>query len=599
MQTDLELQIKKHRELYWSGDSEITDEDYDLLIEELRTTDPTNYLLTEPECAEEIDVSSNRVFHSIPMLSLEKKYTYKDVLKWMTSVARIPGEFFTFMVKYDGCAGRYYKDTKVLATRGNGQFGEDVSNKIGLIKNVYFEDYIQDHTDGEIIISHDDFSKCALIKKDTTRYKNPRNLVSGILNLNDVSTIKDKVTLSFVTYDMVKVDVMLATFNEIFFNDLLDKARNCPYPIDGLVIKLKDSVYGMSLGSTSHHYKNAIAFKAPDTEHKTKIVEIILQHGKNKLTPVAVVEPTVINGVTITRASLHNAKNILDNDICLGDTAYLIRSGDVIPYITKTERGIVRQSPIFDKCHICNSELSYREPDLYCTNDDCNGNLVVKLYSACRSLDIDNLGEPTVEKMIYELNVENLVDILTLTYQDIMSLTGFKHKSATKLQQNIFGAIQGVEDWKVLTALNIQGIGKGIFKDIMSKINIDELLVTPPTDLMGLDGLGYERSFNIYKGLQQNINLLNELRSILNIIETKRGSGSTIRPKVCLSGTFPSPKDYYQKIANSKGYEVVETVSKDLSLLVTSGAITSKYKKAEQYGIKIVDINQFLTQIII
>ena len=596
MLTELELEIKKHRKLYWEDSNpEISDEEYDVLLEKLREIDPNNFLLIEPETGEEEIADTDKVFHSVPMLSLEKKFSYDEVRKWMDSVARIPGEVFICTPKFDGCASRYYKDSSILSTRGNGQFGQNITDKIPLIINIDFKTIKPNVLDGEVLISIEDFKNCKLVKKDSKTYKNPRNLVSGILNLKDISLVINKVILNFITYDTFKIEFISDVFTKDFFNTfLLEKLKDCPYPLDGLVFKLKDNIYGTSLGFTGHHYKNAIAFKDKDRQYKTKIKEIILQHGKAKLTPVAILEPTIISGVTVTRASLHNAKNILDNDIQLGDDAWIIRSGDVIPYIVKTEPGIVRFPPVFNKCPICQSELIYKEPDLFCSKIDCTGNLIKRLAEATKSIEIDNLGEPTIEKMVYELNIENLVDILNLDFQDILELEGFSFKSANKLLQNITNVKSATEDYKLLAALNIPGIGMGLFKKIMSKVNIDELLATTVIDLMGFDNLGYDRSFNICSGLLLNANLLQELRSIINVIETKQCIGNTVRPKVCFSGNFVLPKDFYQRIANSKGYEVVTSVTKDLNLLVTSGAITNKYTKAQQYGIKVIDVDEFL-----
>lgn len=596
MQTELELEIKKHRALYWDeSNPEITDAEYDILIEQLRAIDPDNYLLKTPELGEDIQVG-DKIAHEVPMLSLEKKYSFKEVKTWCNGVSRIDGEFFIIMPKFDGCAARYYIKTNKLATRGDGEFGQDITNKLPLITNVDFKTLSEnskiDYIDGEIVISFEDFKNCNLINKSSTRYKNPRNLVSGILNLNEIEPVLGKVKLSFIDYNSIKLEVMNVALIEKFFNEAVNTTSQ--FPTDGLVIKLKDKPYGETLGATSHHYRSAIAFKNQDKEYVTKIRDIILGHGKNKLTPVAVLDPVDIDGVTVTKASLHNCKNILDHNIQIGDTAHIIRSNSVIPYIVRTEPGETRQNPVFNKCSNCGSSLDYREPDLFCTNPDCNGNLIQKLAYAVACLDIDFLAATTVEKMIYELNVENLFDILTLTLQDLLELTGFGYTSADKLLQNIERAKSGIEDFKLLAALNIPGIGRTIFKSIMAKVNISELLTTNLSDLMNFEGLGPERSMNIYKSLSQKRLLLDQLRNIINVIETKKTIGTTIRPKICMSGTFPSPKDFYQRIAMSLGYEVVESVTRDLAILVTSGALTSKYTKARNMGIKILTADEFL-----
>lgn len=588
---ELQDAIKHYRKKYWEGNSEISDEYYDELIAKLTEVDPLDPLLIKPEAPNDI---KNKVYHSIPMLSLEKKFSFQEISKWMGSVARGPQEEFVFMPKFDGLAARYYSDIKTFATRGCGTFGENITDKLQLIDNINWDDVHEDIS-GEIIISLDNFKNCKLVKKDATRYKHPRNLVAGIINLNNIQEVINKnVKLTFIKYDSYKWECYLGTLTEDFFNSTLAKVRELNFPTDGMVIKLKDEEYGMSLGFTGHHFKHSVAFKDYDLEYKTTINSIILQHGKNKLTPVAVIEPVTINGVTISRASLHNAKNILDHQICIGDIAYVIRSNDVIPYITKTEPGTIRIEPQFKNCHICGGELDYVEPELYCLNDECNGNLVKQLLESCRSIDIENIGQPTIEKLVNQLNIETIMDILTLSIEDLLELDGFAYQSAKKLYDNIGKSIAGTDDYKILAALNIKGIGKGIFKDIMSKINITQLLNTKPVDLMGFNNLGYDRAFAIYNGLIKNQSLLSELQQLVTVIETKKSTGVTIRPKVCFSGTFKNPKDYYKRIASQKGFEVIEDVTKETKYLVTAGTLTNKYSKAIKYKVEILDIEEFL-----
>jgi len=587
---ELKEAITHYRKKYWQGHPEVSDQYYDDLLEKLREIDPLDELLCTPEGPIEI---IDKIYHSIPMLSLEKKYSFEEVNDWMKSVSRGPQEQFVIMPKYDGIAVRYYSDIKTLATRGNGVFGENISNKLPIIDNIKWDEVDSDKV-GEIIISLDDFKNCAIVKKDSTRYKHPRNLVSGVMNLKDVTNLYNKVKLTFIDYESYTWDTHLGIFSKKFFDDILEKIKDMNYPTDGIVIKLKDQTYGRSLGNTGHHHKHSIAFKSYDEEHQTVITNILLQHGKNKLTPVAVIRPVNINGVSISRASLHNAKNLLDNNICIGDIAYVIRSNDVIPYITRTEAGESRSTPEFKNCHICGSELDYIEPELYCLNADCSGNLIKQLLESCRSLEIENIGQPTIEKMVNQLQVEDIIDILSLDIEDLIELDGFAYPSAKKLLESFNKVFKACEDWKILASLNIKGVGKGLFKELMLKINIDELLNTKPTDLMGFNNLGYERAFAIYDGLRSNSSILSALRSIINVIETKRSIGTTIKPKVCFSGTFPFPKDYYRRIAIEKGYEIIDDVTKDLMFLVIAGAITNKYSKAQKYGIRIISADEFL-----
>ena len=195
---ELQEAIKHYRNKYWEGNSEISDEYYDELIAKLTEVDPLDPLLIKPEAPDDI---KNKVYHSVPMLSLEKKFSFQEISKWMGSVARGHQEEFVFMPKFDGLAARYYHDIKTFATRGCGTFGENITDKLPLIDNIVWDD-VHDDISGEVVISLDNFKNCKLVKKDATRYKHPRNLVAGIINLNNIQEVINKnVKLTFIKYD--------------------------------------------------------------------------------------------------------------------------------------------------------------------------------------------------------------------------------------------------------------------------------------------------------------------------------------------------------------------------------------------------------------
>lgn len=597
---ELEEKIKYHREKYWvENDPEISDQEYDRLMEELKSIDPNNYLLNEVEYAP----IKNKVSHQRAMLSLEKKYSFEDVVEWMNKVSRPTGERFKIEPKYDGVSGKYYSIDRILSTRGNGDIGENISDKLPLIQLISSRysswDEVEGELCGEIIILDPHFKNCTYTKRNGEKYKTPRNLVAGILNLKDATDAIGKVQLSFVDFDYESISLKGVDITKNVFSNIISKVKQSGYPTDGIVFKLEDEEYGDSLGATDHHYRNAIAYKPEDLGVETTLKDVILQHGKNRLTPVAIVEPIIINNVEIKRASLHNAKFLLDNDVNIGDTLELIRSNDVIPYVLKVIPGENRKKLIFSRCSVCGSDLGYKEPDLFCTNKACSGNLARKLLDSVKSLGIEELGLPTIEKMINDLGVNSILDILSLNSNQILKLEGFADNSAIKLFNNIQAIkTQDIFDYQLLAALNMPGIGQTISKSLLKNYTIDELFNLTVDILVTIDNIGVERALIISESLIENNSLIKDLEKVLNIrISKKEKSANDIyRPKICFSGTFSMPKEHYKKIAKQKGYEIVDSVTKELDILVTAGALTDKVSKAKKYGIRIMDIKEFLSQ---
>jgi DNA ligase (NAD+) len=591
--------IKYHRDRYWAGEPEISDHEYDQLIETLKAIDPNNSLLSDIEYCKN---ASLKVTHDQPMLSLEKKYSFQDVISWITKVSRPTGDRFKIQPKYDGVASIYYADNKILATRGDGSQGEDISLKLPLIELISpkyssWEEVDEDLL-GEIIITNSNFKSCKYTKKSGEKYKTPRNLTAGILNLKDISNVVGKVCLSFIDYDLESLSLRTIDITDNVFKNILSKIKACDYPTDGVVFKLEDEEYGNSLGYTDHHYRKAIAYKPEDLGVETILEDVILQHGKAKLTPVAILKPVVINGVEIKRASLHNAKFLLDKDIHIGDILEIIRSNDVIPYVLSVTPGANRIPLIFAHCSICGADIRYKEPDLYCSNSECTGNLAKKLLDSVKSLNIVELGLPTIEKMITDLGVNSILDIMNLSKREIFRLDGFGDVSAGKLFDNI-QSIQKttINDYQILAAINIPGIGKGLSKTLLERYNLDELSELTIDQLVTIPGVGLERAITISESLVENKRLLSDLKNIFIIDNSKKMDNSNEIPKlkICFSGTFSLPKEHYKKIAKAKNFEVVDTVTKDVSYLVTAGAQTSKVSQAKRYDIPILEVDEFMS----
>lgn len=588
-------QIIFHRNKYWvENDPEIDDSEYDLMVESLRSIDPDNILLSDVEFNAKFD-NDKKVHHPVPMLSLEKVFSFEGVKTWMKKIARSNEEEFLITPKYDGISAKYYANQNILASRGDGEFGEDLTNKFPLLEVEALNKTNNKNITGEIVIKHDRFATSSLTRKDGRKYATPRNLVAGIMNLKDITDLIGKIKLTFIEHHHVGIFVKYGDFNNDLWEDTLNDINKIKeiYPLDGIVIELKDVNYSDSLGLTAHHPKGKIAYKFETNFAYSTLESVTFQSGKHKLTPVANITPIVLNGVTIKRVTLHNAKMLIDNDIHIGDKLKIIRSGDVIPYVAGIEKGTTRKEINIEKCPYCESTLEYREPELYCMNSNCLGTSSKQLYESVRALGIDGIGQTTIDKFIEHLNVENILDILTLEYDDIVDLPDFGETSANNIINAINDVVKSVEDYKVLSCLNIKNIGTTLSKQILSQYTLSELLDVSETELSTIPGLGIIRTEDIIRELGNSQQLLVDLMELLNIKNTKDNIKIALGT-ICFSGTFPKPKEFYRNLALDANYNVVENVTKDITYLVSAGATTSKVTKARTYRIPVLKVEDFM-----
>lgn len=602
--SELESKILEHDHNYWvENDPTISDEEYDNLFKELKSIEPENKVINTVSSDNIID--SGKVKHSVPMLSLDKIFTFDELKNWTKKIARNINENFIISPKFDGISARYYASANVLATRGDGTFGENITSKLPLLKFESENLNNNKNINGEIIIDFDTFQNTELTRSNGKKYTTPRSLVAGIMNLKDISDVLGKINLifmdhKFITYKMNYKEITEENWNNIIIE--IDKLK-LKYPIDGIVIELEDTHYSQSLGVTAHHPRGKVAFKFENNHAYSKIEDIIFQSGKRKLTPVAQITPVNVNNVVIKYVTMHNAKMLIDNDVHIGDVVKVMRSGDVIPYIAGVYPGEERRKVYLSECPYCNGDLKYEEPELYCTNPDCSGTTSKQLYESVRTLGIDGVGQTSVEKFIDFLGIKNIVDFMNLSIDSIKELDDFGVTSATNIVNSISKVKSGVEDYKLLACLNIQGVGKTVSKSILKKYTLDDLISgkLETEDLISnIEGIGVKRAEQIYSEIEKHKLILKDLMSLVNIIETKKQNdllpATTIdgnNPTICFTGTFPNKKDYYKQKAILAGFEVVESVTKKLNYLVTAGPSTNKLNQAIKNGIRILSIEEF------
>jgi len=596
---ELEALIRYHNDRYWNqADPEISDARYDELVRRLAELAPGHELLNE--ILTPAVESSGKVRHAEPMLSLDKAYSLEELLDWVDKFRRTPGEELLVEPKYDGISVNY--DGRVLSTRGDGEVGEDVSDKLPLIELEApgYRGRLDRPARGELVIRDDDFRTlyANIRKKDGGTYKNSRNAVAGIMGLKDIGPmLVQHAKLTLVDYRLVshrvRADELAAKWE-----DLKLELAELPYPQDGIVLKLADAAYRASLGNTAHHPRGEIAYKFTNQSCETTLLDVEWSFGKNNLTPVAHLAPVELSGITIKRATLHNAQNLIDMDIQIGDTVTVERAGDVIPYISARKPGEHRRSALIDRCPSCGTQLVRRGPELVCPNANCPETELQRLLAALRSFGVERLGEPTLRKLVKACGIRRVADLFDITVADLLAVEGFQKKSAENLVNEIQKA-RRVDEYKIIASLNIPNVGANISKKMLESHTLDELRQMDAEELTRLDGVGPERGGAIARGFAAQKEYLDDLIGAVEIVRAASGGGSAGRGKVCFTGKMPEKRSFYENLAARAGFEPVDAVTKDLSLLVAADpeAAGGKLAAARKNGITVVSLDEFLASL--
>lgn len=584
--------LEKNFNLYWAGEEpEISDERFDQLLKELRQEHPDHPLL------DKLGLSVARGIeyrHDQPMLSLDKVYSWKDLLKWVSKVSRNQDEKFFVQYKFDGLAGKLSGTT--LATRGDGTIGENISRQkinIDLIRGKKREQLVKINAEepiiGEIVVTFENFK----IYQDLMErsFAHPRNFVAGMINRKE--PIPQAVRLDFVSYKESKtIEIDRKNFNEENWNKIVaEMEKDKQYPTDGLVIKLADNEYADSLGYTSHHPLGSLAFKFYGNRAWTTLINIEWSHGKDCLTPVGIVSPVNIGGVTIQRVTLHNAKFVQHRDIRIGDQLEIERAGEVIPHVLNRKPGEKRKSSIPNNCPTCQESLIYEGVEIKCPNPECPGTKLEKIRCALEFFEIDGLGDTIIQHLFSTGKLKTAADIFKLSFEDAIRIPGFADGAANKLIAAI-NRSRSMTEQTILASLNTPGVGKGIYAKILEQIPFSQLVDGVSSQrLATLPNIGESRAIAIVKSIKRNKEYLHNLLSIVDLKKQEQREGK----KICFTGKMPESRSYYVKAAKDRGFIAVDSVSKDLDLLVISSAdwTSSKTKSAVKYGIKIITLQEW------
>ena len=589
--------------------------------------------------------SFNKITHKIPMMSLSNVFNEDEVRNFDEKIRKegINPEYVCEL-KIDGLSvSIIYEKGKFVsaATRGDGVVGEDITENVKTIKTIPLKinKEIDIEVRGEIYMSKKVFENINRTREEQGKqlFQNPRNAAAGSIRQLDSKVAASRKLDSFIYHLPNPEEYGIKTHNEAlkfmkelgfkvndnnrlcsninevmeFINYQTENRNKLPYDIDGIVIKVNNLNTQKKLGFTAKYPKWATAYKFPAEEVLTKLTDIIFTVGRTgQVTPNAVLEPVLVQGSTIRKATLHNEKYVIDRDIKIGDTVSIIKAGDVIPAVLgpKKERrtGDEKDFVMITKCPICDSYLVKKEDeaDYFCKNEHCPAKKIETLihFVSRDAMNAEGLGDSVIEDL-YNLNyIKNISDIYDLEKykKSIMELSGYGEKSVN----NMLEAIEKTKSnslEKLLFALGIRQVGSKTAKILAKHYQtMDNLINTTKEELSSIHDIGdiIAESILKYFSDEKNISEINKLKEFgvnmtylgkIDVTGNENISGKTF----VITGTLSVPRDEIKEIIEINGGNVSSSVSKKTDVVIVGEDAGSKYKKAVELGITIWDEEEF------
>ena len=629
---------------YYVDDEPIaSDEEYDKLARECLEFENKNPNLINPNSPNRrvggaILKGFKKANHLSRMWSQEDVFNDKELEDWIKRASKV-GENLEFFCqpKFDGASLNLIYENGILKqaiTRGDGEIGEDVTQNAMTIQSIPLEIAEKSLIEirGVVVIKKSDFEDINIerLKNSESTFANPRNAAAGSLRQLD-SSITSKRKLFFNAWGvgqnslnfektsqmmdyilslvLVKtpMQTLVKNIDDIkkLYENMKKKRDTFPMLLDGMVIKIDDITTQQDLGFTQKFPRWSCAYKFPAVEKTTKLKDIILQVGRTGVvTPVAIVEPVLIEGANVERATLHNFDEIQRLDLKIGDEIIIIRSGDVIPKITKVlkDRRDGNEKEILKPtiCPDCSSELLIEDIMIKCQNLDCPSRVVNSIiyFASKNCLNIDGLGDKIVELLVNEKKIFDILDLYSLKYEDLENLEGFKEKKINNLLNAIENS-KNSELYRVLTALGIEHIGEVASKSICSKFGLD-LVDVSFEDLISIDGIGEQMANSFLEFFRVNRQFVLKLFDILKpkvTIKEEAKDNPFKNKTVVITGTMSKSRDEIKLFLEDLGAKVSSSVSKKTDFLIYGEDAGSKYDKAIELGIEILTEDEMYSKI--
>lgn len=622
---------------YYEKDEPLaSDEEYDSLIKELKkfeSENPNLLIKDSPtqKIAPTIQSEFKKISHLSPMWSMEDVFN-EDELKAWAKRARSENNFF-IEPKFDGTSlNLVYENGKLIsgATRGDGKIGEDITLNVleidSIPKNIPYLEKIEIR--GEVVILKDDFEKINEKRANLNQslFANPRNAASGSLRQLDTSITKER-NLKFYPWGVGQNSLKFSKHSEIMefvrnlgflkddfvrlckdlnevmiaYRELLNLRDKKPMMMDGMVVRVDDLNLCNELGYTVKFPRFMAAFKFPALEKTTRLIGVNLQVGRSGvITPVAILEPVNLDGVIVKSATLHNFDEIARLDVKINDYVSIIRSGDVIPKITKVfkerrdglELNILRPKI----CPTCQSELLNEGALIKCQNIDCEDRLLNSIihFVSKKCLNIDGLGESIVELLYKNKKITTIESIFYLKFSDFEGLEGFREKKIN----NILNAIENAKNcdlYRFITALGIEHIGEVAAKKLSLSFGFDWHKQSLES-YENLEGFGNQMALSLCEFIRVNYQRIDNFYKILNLRLDQneiQNDSKIIGKTFVITGTLSRPRDEFKALIESLGGKVSSSVSKKTNFVLYGEEAGSKLDKARELNINCIDENAF------
>lgn len=662
IRTEIEKLVKElneHSYRYYVLDAPvIQDSEYDRLFRRLQELEEKHRYILPDSPTQRVGAPPlekfDKIKHTEPMLSLGNAFTYDELREFDKRIRKIlktdSGIEYTVEPKYDGLAMEltYRRGALVRAsTRGDGFEGEDVTQNIKTIKAVPLRldgvHPVPEEIDirGEVFIDTAEFEK---LNRERERegeapFANPRNAAAGSIRQLDPS-ITEKRRLHMACYGLGALkgmefadqagfmkwlqqarfpvplifDVVRGIDKAIESIQTIEEKRPClPFETDGAVIKVNDIALQKMLGIKTREPRWAIAFKYAAHQGTTVIEDIVASVGRTgAITPVAIMRPVRIGGVTVSRSTLHNWDEIERKDIRIGDTVIVERAGDVIPHvvsvITDKRNGSERRLPPPQRCPVCGSHVVREAGEVVyrCIGLNCEAQVLERIYHYVSrgAMDIEGLGGKSVELLYEKGLIRHFIDLYKLKKEQLLELPRFAEKSA----QNLIDAIEKSKTTtlaRFLFALGILHVGEFAAKQLAKHFEkLDDLYRVEAERIMEIKQMGEKLAASIsgFFSEKENLRTLEELKKLGlkltnpdHVPEGERTKGVFDGLVFVITGTLSTPRDKIKELIERNGGKATDSVSKKTNYVLAGGEPgKNKIDKANELKVEIINENQFM-----
>ena len=637
----VELLNRYAYEYYTKDTPSVSDSEYDRLyreLVELETAHPDEILPESPthRVGGVVLKGFTKYQHQYPLYSLQDAFSREELEVFDQRVRKeFPSISYVCELKIDGLSISLTYENGVLvtgATRGDGSVGEDITENLKRVKDIplVLPEPVNITVRGECYMPRASFDRVNQIRQENgePEFANPRNAAAGTLRQLDTTIVAKRNLATFLYQEVSPTDqssqegvleklarlgfvvnqerVLAEDMEQIwdFIQKVAQLREDLPYDIDGIVIKVNDLAVQEELGFTVKAPKWAVAYKFPAEEKEAKILSVDWTVGRTGVvTPTANLTPVQLAGTTVSRATLHNVDYIAEKDIHQDDTVIVYKAGDIIPAVLR----VVKDKRVSDQalaipthCPSCQSELLHFEDEvaLRCINPLCPAQMKEGLnhFASRDAMNITGLGPAVVEKLFAAQLVEDVAGIYRLTVEDLLTLEGFKEKSAEKLYEAIQASKENSAE-KLLFGLGIRHVGSKVSQILLQEFHdLDQLATADPERIASIDSLGMvvAESLKRYFAQEGSKRLLQELKEAgVNMAYL----GEKVAADAALSGMTVVLTGKLERLTRSEakakleslGAKVTGSVSKKTDLVVAGSDAGSKLTKAQELGIQVED----------